>query len=1009
MFVKGNIQKGLKKVSVCVLIGLVSLTQPVFVFAQEVTNAVGDTTGAPPVTGAPDNTGAPDSTGAPPDTGTPIEETGAPACTGAGCGQGAGQGTNQGINQGGRQPEDVGGVQDEEGNWTFPDGGQQQLQGGSQGTTNGIAIDAGNTGTGSNSNNTADVDATRTTSNSITNVANDRTQADADATTGQNEASMNTGNAGITTGNAGIGVTQIKNDNTATVNGTAGVTVGGYGGNYEGDLALAFNELQSLFTSDGQSQSIRAINDTTGQDSTNSTDINTVFEDVTEVQNDGVITNELDLTAITGQNTADKNTGGGTVATGDANVAATLVNLLNSTVINGSLLIAVQDIFGDLTGNISIPLLSQLQALYGGGFSTSIDASNDTTGSDSTNSIDIDLEKNDNTTITNNADISTTVNAQAITGQNDTLANTGGGEIDTGDASVSASNVSVANTTVQGGAWALVIVNALNRWVGLLLGDNGEVRQLSQDETIREIEARNSNTGENSDNTIDITSEENRTTNLTNDARIANTVTAKAITGQNSASYNTGKGDIDTGKATVEATTVNIANTVVKDATLAIAVVNVFGDWIGDLLYGGSSLLAGLFGNGASSVAVDASNTKTGSTSDNTIDVSVDQNTTTDIDNTSDIRTTLNATVDTGNNRSSRNTTGADIETGRGFLDLHTRNIANVTAISGEHGIDVTVRGENSDTGFDSRNSINARMNESWIIDVDNEARVLSDFTAEVNTGNNEANQNTVGGVIDTGDIDASVMVDNMINKVMLALGSDVAYRSLTPAAQGALVSVMTDLLNSVTGEKSDNRSIVEVIRDALVSILNEGVAQTVADLLLNTGGNEANENTCGIGCVTQASAAEQPASLPDMPSSGTGDSEQTESSSAGEDGESNYIPADEDTITVNDDGPPSQDITRQRIASTIHTQSKPQRSGSYIPKTGSLLSQASVGQNNVSSSEPIEENNTPSQATGVPDVSKLLTGASSPLNSFSFGLTVFFIGSIVAAGAGALARKWHV
>lgn len=702
---------------------------------------------------------------------------------------------------------------------------------GPQSASESSEVSGTNSNTGADSANSVETTTDTSTSNSVSNTATDATAVDALGSTGSNNQNGNTSAHGITTGSAGIGVTQVKQDNTATIGGTSGLEVTGYAGDYNGNLNLGFGSGTASLDGAGGSQSVRAINDTTGFGSTNSVDIVTTTEELNEVQNDGVIRNLLDLTALTGQNQASMNTSDGSITTGDADVAATLVNLLNTTVINGSLWLTVADIFGDLNGNIVLPDLAALAAALAP-TGTSIAVGNDTTGANSTNEVDVTLRDNEETTISNEADVATTVNAKAITGQNEALANTGGGSIETGDASVSASALTLANTTIEGGNWGLVVVNALNRWLGFLVGDAGQVRALSQEETIREIEARNGTTGADSTNTVTVTDERERTTEVTNDAAITNQINASAITGQNEASKNTGAGNIVTGDATVKATTVNIANTTVKDGSLFIAVVNIFGDWFGDLLYGGTSLLA----SAATSpvVQVNAENSNTGSGSSNDIDVDVSQKKETMINNDATVKTILNAEVDTGSNKTNKNTMGASIKTGEGSLALNSRTLANLTGVTLDPVLGLSVEGLNDTTGFESTNKIRANLNDERVVAVNNEANVSTAFGGGANTGKNEASMNTLGGMIVTGAIAANAEIGNIINKVILAL------------AQGGQLdaSVEADLRNHLTGMLSENSNDVAATYNLLADILNKGIVDNLVDLLLNTGGNTANDNT---------------------------------------------------------------------------------------------------------------------------------------------------------------------
>lgn len=729
----------------------------------------------------------------------PTEPTGAPECTGASCNQGVDQGLNQGYNQGVNQ---------------------------------GLSADvtASNENTGADSNNNADVSATNSATNTTNNTATDTTAGTATGSTGGNAANANTGSAAVSSGNAGIGVTQVKNDNSTVVGGSAGLSVQGTNGDHNGDLNLGVGS-GTADLSNGSS--VKATNQTTGSDSTNTVGVSTTSEQITEVQNDGEINNLLDLAAITGQNSASQNTGNGTVSTGDADVAATLVNLLNTTVVNGNLWVTVADIFGDLNGNIIIPELSGLSgSQYGNTF---VNAGNNDTGANSDNVINVGINENDTTRINNDADINTIVNASAITGQNEALSNTGGGVIETGNGSAQASSVSLANTTIEGGNWALVIISALNGWFGFLVGDSGQVKALSQEETIRQIEAQNNNTGADSTNTIDVEHTDNTVTTVDNDAEINNMVNAAAITGQNTASENTGQGKITTGDAAVSANAVNIANTTVKNGSLLIAVVNIFGDWFGDLLYKGGSVLAAAAAQNPT-VTVDANNSHTGAGSENEVNVDVNRQKTTSIDNNARVTTTLNATIDTGSNKTNKNTLGGSIITGNSAVALHSRAVANTTGIAMDPALNLEVRGLNDTTGFDSQNRINARLNDERVIDINNDANISTIFGIFANTGNNEASQNTLGGSIVTGSAVADVSIQNMVNKILFALAHG-------GAPEG---SVEADLINRLTGALSLNSNNVEANYQTLIDILNRGVVNNLVDMLLNTGGNVANDNTDG-------------------------------------------------------------------------------------------------------------------------------------------------------------------
>ena len=248
----------------------------------------------------------------------------------------------------------------------------------------------------------------------------------------------------------------------------------------------------------------------------------------------------------------------------------------------------VVNIFGDLVGDIIFP--EELLA-YG------VTAANIGNGADSTNTAIIDQTTNNTTVQTNTANIQNNLNLAATTGNNSTSKNTGGNSsIETGDASINAQVLNIANSNISGGSWWLVIVNEAGRWIGKLFGGDGGNYAGSQgtEFTVNEageITAVNSGNGAGSTNNANITQETNNTTVQTNTANITNNLDLSANTGGNSASRNTG-GDssIETGDASIIANLVNfVNNNITGGGKLFVTVINVFGSWVGDFLPPGFS------------------------------------------------------------------------------------------------------------------------------------------------------------------------------------------------------------------------------------------------------------------------------------------------------------------------------------------------------------------------------------------------------------------------------------
>lgn len=756
--------------------------------------------------------------------------------SGQGAGQGGGQGTGQGDDQGGPTAADLGiGSPDVDQSAivdTRVGSGQGSAQGAGQGTTEARAV---NEQTGADSTNTSTVDSSQEETTTVTQASNVSTTADGLANTGGNAASENTGSASLSTGTASVGLEQLTVDNFVTTGSSTEVEHNVSGGSQEEDLVLSFDPGAS---GDDQSESFRSINRVTGSDSENTATIEQSKEKIVEVQNDGVIENTLGLSAVSGQNEAIQNTGAAAIVTGDANVAATLLNFLNTTVVDGALWLSVTDIFGDLGGNIVIPeeavayLERRQRELL-------VEASNESTGSDSTNTVEVDLTRTDTTALTNEAEIENTVIVNAVTGQNVATQNTGAAAVTTGDVHVTTNTVTLANVNVVDGNLGLIIVNALNRWLGFLVGSDGRWTPVDHEYSTL-VEAGNSATGEGSTNTAAVDVTEETTTDVTNAATVSNELTIEAITGQNSALQNTGNASVNTGDARVNATVVNVVNTNVVRGGLFAVVVNVFGNWFGDLFFGGAPLEAlsqapaahGVAGGG---VAVNAENRETGSSSENTIDVAVEDAAVLEVENTADIINTLIVSADTGSNEANRNTGLGTIDTGDALAVLHARNIANVTVADiGSPWANLTADLLNATTGAESTNTIDVTFSDDREVSVLNEGTVDTLVGAFANTGFNTASRNTLGGRVETGVAAIDAAVENLLNQSWLLSGG-----------QGT-PQLSLRLLNEETGADSTNANFIDPTVSSEVDVVNEGTAVTFVLAFATTGGNEASDNTGG-------------------------------------------------------------------------------------------------------------------------------------------------------------------
>lgn len=440
---------------------------------------------------------------------------------------------------------------------------------------------AENSGNGSNSINSASVDNESNSNVIQDNSADIGNNLNLDTNTGESSASQNAGNSSVETGDANTSGTLVNIANTNL----AGLAVSEFNvaDDQKGDLVLDFTS--GCIVGCEFFDPASTVNTGNGSNSANDSEVNQTVTNNTFQYNEGTLENNVTLEANSGDNQADKNTGGdSTITTGDANVAANVVNFLNNN-IAGNVILGVVNIFGDLIGDIILPEEAINMPLAG--------AANIGNGSDSTNSALIDNTINNITAQTNDALIQNNLNFQSNTGGNQTSQNTGGNSsIETGEANINSQTLNIANSNISGGDWWLVLVNEAGEWAGKILGapDGSNIAgsagtQISDDPN-GNITVTNQNNDSDSQNTASTGQTVNNNTVQNNVAQIINNLNLFANTGNNSVSKNTG-GDssIKTGDASVIANLVNFVNNNISgNGRLTVVVVNVFGSWLGDFV-----------------------------------------------------------------------------------------------------------------------------------------------------------------------------------------------------------------------------------------------------------------------------------------------------------------------------------------------------------------------------------------------------------------------------------------
>ncbi len=197
-----------------------------------------------------------------------------------------------------------------------------------------------------------------------------------------------------------------------------------------------------------------------------------------ENANSAQISNDLNVSANTGNNTSSFNTGGGFVSSGDSDTSITDTSVANTNVVDeqGTVWVVIVNEMGHWVGHIigepwgtnvasnSLPIQSGSSS---GSSPTSVE--NSATGPLSVNNASASVSTDESFVSENKAAITNNITANADSGNNQTIFNTGSGEITTGDAKAGVNLLNMTNTNVVAKKFVAVIINVLGDFLGSIV------------------------------------------------------------------------------------------------------------------------------------------------------------------------------------------------------------------------------------------------------------------------------------------------------------------------------------------------------------------------------------------------------------------------------------------------------------------------------------------------------------------------------------------------------------
>lgn len=364
------------------------------------------------------------------------------------------------------------------------------------------------------------------------------------------------------------------------------------------------------------------------------------------------------------------------------------------------------------------------------------------TGSNSNNTVDQDSQSTGVFDLFYNARISNTINSSATTGDALVQGNTSGGSALTGDAQAIANILNLLQSTwgeLGGEDIATFIANVNGDVVGDIYIDPNQI------------------TSGGGSTDIDI--------NAAGSGQITNDINVGTQSGDATVDSNTSAGDANSGDATTIVNLFNLINSAISADRSFLGILNINGDFEGDIL-----LPPGFLGAIIAATGPKSNNTISGG-SNNTLDVVADSN--------SNIINDITSTASTGDalvgsNTGAGSATSGEAETNLTILNLTGKQVVASNAVL----VFVNVFGQwvglimdapagsnaVAATGPSSNNTISSANNTDINANISENNNITNNINTSAKSGDASVTNNTSAGSATSGDATATVNIANMIN-----------------------------------------------------------------------------------------------------------------------------------------------------------------------------------------------------------------------------------------------------
>lgn len=283
--------------------------------------------------------------------------------------------------------------------------------------------------------------------------------------------------------------------------------------------------------------------------------------------NTAALINDIAVNASTGANVI-RRTRDGAIETGDAYAAANVVNAVNTTITDSEYLLLTFNNFGDWRGDIVFPGKKFFESWRGRNpaISGKTDIGN-----------------------TNDASITNNLQTEAASGGNAAGADRRA-DVKTGDSRASASVLSAVNQNFTGGNTLNLLVRVSGKWAGQVFSAPPGIKWKTTDAGVQLVFDNAAEEGGARDALLGVARD--IALSATNTADIANRIRVTALTGDNRIS-DAGDATINTGNAYAAANVMNLVNTNIIGQNWIWALLNIFGNWQGNIAFGRPNLWLG--------------------------------------------------------------------------------------------------------------------------------------------------------------------------------------------------------------------------------------------------------------------------------------------------------------------------------------------------------------------------------------------------------------------------------